>query len=63
MGSLSHTTLPSLFFRMNLYWKLVPAGRLTVVVQRGFEVVYELADRAIAEEVAHEPSWLMDPTR
>lgn len=46
-----------------MYWKLVPAGRLTVVVQRGFEVVYELADRAIAEEVAHEPSWLMDPTR
>lgn len=32
-----------------------------VVVHNGLDDVYELADRAIADEVDQEPNWLMDP--
>lgn len=62
-GSLSHTTVPSDSFLMNLYSKVVPAGSVTVVVHRGLEEVYEEAESAIAEEVSHELSWLIDPVR
>jgi hypothetical protein len=47
---------------MNLYSKVVPMGREIVVVHIGLDVVYELAERAIADEVDQEPSWLIEPT-
>ena len=62
-GSLSHTTVPSDSFLMNLYWKVVPTGRVTVAFHSGFEEVYEEAESAIAEELDHEPSWLIEPVR
>lgn len=46
---------------MNLYSKLVPAGRLIVVVHRGLEDVYIEAERAGAFEVSQLPSCAMDP--
>jgi hypothetical protein len=46
---------------MNLYSKVVPTGRLIVAVHSGLDDVYELADKAIADEVDQEPNWLMDP--
>jgi hypothetical protein len=48
---------------MNLYSKVVPAGRSIVTVHNGLDDVYELADKAIADVVDQEPSWLMDPAR
>lgn len=55
--------LPSVPFLINLYSKLVPTGRLIVAVHSGLDEVYEVEDRAIADEVDQEPNWLMDPTR
>lgn len=46
---------------MNLYSKLVPAGRLIVVVQRGLDEVYLEADRAGAFDVSQLPNALIDP--
>lgn len=46
---------------MNLYSKLVPAGRFKVAVQRGLELVYFDADNAGALAVFHEPSCEMLP--
>ena len=46
---------------MNLYSKLVPAGTLRVVVQRGFEEVYFDADNAGAFAVLQLPNCAMDP--
>lgn len=46
---------------MNLYSKLVPAGRLIVVVHRGLDDVYFEAERAGAFEVSQLPSCAMDP--
>lgn len=46
---------------MNLYSKLVPAGRFNVPVQRGLELVYFDADNAGALAVFHEPSCEMLP--
>jgi hypothetical protein len=53
--------LPSVSFLINLYSKVVPAGRLMVTVHNGLDDVYELADRAIADEVDQELNWLIDP--
>lgn len=53
--------LPSVSFLMNLYSKVVPAGRSIVVVQSGFDAVYPVADSATALSVDQEPSWLIDP--
>jgi hypothetical protein len=41
---------------MNLYSKVAPAGRLMVTVHKGLEDVYELADKAIADDVDQEPN-------
>jgi hypothetical protein len=46
---------------MNLYSKLVPAGRLIWVDHSGLELVYWLADSAGAFAVFQLPSWAMDP--
>lgn len=46
---------------MNLYSKLVPAGRLMVVVHSGFAAVYWEAESAGAEPVFQLPSCEMDP--
>jgi hypothetical protein len=54
--------LPSDSFLMNLYSKVVPTGREIVAVHNGLDDVYELAERAIADEVDQEPSWLIEPT-
>jgi hypothetical protein len=61
-GSLSQVTDPLLETRMNLYWKVVPAGRVTVTYQRLLLEVYLLALRATALLVSQLPSWEMDPT-
>lgn len=53
--------LPSVSFLINLYSKVVPTGRLIVTVHKGSDDVYELADKAIADEVDQELNWLMDP--
>jgi formaldehyde-activating enzyme involved in methanogenesis len=47
---------------MNLYSKLVPAGRLIVVDQRGLDAMYLSADSAGAEPVLQLPNCDMDPT-
>jgi len=47
---------------MNLYSKLVPAGRFSVVVQSGFDEVYCEADSAGAFAVSQLPSCEMEPT-
>lgn len=36
-GSASHTTVPSVWKRMYLYWKDVPGGKFTVPLHRGFD--------------------------
>lgn len=36
---------------------------MSVVFHSGLEEVYEEAERAMAEEVDHEPSWLIEPVR
>jgi hypothetical protein len=41
---------------MNLYSKVVPTGSVTDPVQSGLDVVYELADKAMADDVSQEPS-------
>lgn len=46
---------------MNLYSKLVPAGRLRVVDQTGFDDVYWAADSAGAFDVSQLPSWAIEP--
>jgi hypothetical protein len=46
---------------MNLYSKLVPAGRLIVVDQRGFAGVYLEAESAGAFAVFQLPNCAMDP--
>jgi hypothetical protein len=46
---------------MNLYSKLVPAGKLIVVVHKGFEDVYLEAERAGAFEVSQLPSSAIEP--
>lgn len=46
---------------MNLYSKLVPAGKLSVVVHRGFEEVYFEAERAGAFAVFQLPNCAMEP--
>ena len=46
---------------MNLNSKLVPAGRLIVVVHRGLDDVYLEAERAGAFDVSHPPSGSMEP--
>jgi hypothetical protein len=61
LGSLSHVTAPEDATLMNLYWKVVPAGRLTVYDQTGLRFVYAAADRAGADEVSQLPSWAMEP--
>lgn len=53
--------VPSDPFLKNLYSKVVPAGRSILAVHNGLDVVYDPADRAIAEEVDQEPNWLIDP--
>ena len=58
----SYVTVPLLSTLMNLYSKLVPAGRLIFVDHSGFEVVYWLADSAGADAVFQLPSWVIDPT-
>lgn len=62
-GSLSHAMLPSDPFLTNLYSNEVPTGRVTVTYHSGFDEVYLLADRAIAELVSQFPSWLIEPVR
>jgi hypothetical protein len=62
-GSLSHTVLPSDSFLKNLYWNEVPTGTVTVAYHSGFDEVYLLADRAIAELVSQLPSWLIEPLK
>lgn len=46
---------------MNLYSKLVPAGKLIVVDHSGLAEVYLLADSAGAEAVFQLPSCCIDP--
>lgn len=46
---------------MNLYSKLVPAGKLIVVVHKGLDEVYFEAESAGAFAVFQLPSWEMDP--
>jgi hypothetical protein len=46
--------LPSVSFLISLYSKVVPAGRSIATVHNGLDDVYELADRAIADEVDQE---------
>jgi hypothetical protein len=46
---------------MNLYSKLVPAGRLIVVVHKGLDDVYLEAERAGAFEVSQDPSSVIEP--
>jgi hypothetical protein len=46
---------------MNLYSKLVPAGRLIVVDQSGFDDVYFAAESAGALAVFQLPSCEMEP--
>ena len=58
----SYVTVPLLSTLMNLYSKLVPAGKLIFVDQSGFALVYWLAESAGAEAVFQLPSWAMDPT-
>jgi len=53
--------LPLVFLKY-LYWKLVPAGRLMVPVQRWLLLVYWEAESAIAELVSQLPSWEIEPT-
>lgn len=57
----SYVTEPLLSTLMNLYSKLVPAGRLIVVVQSGLEDVYWLAESAGADAVFQLPSCAIDP--
>lgn len=58
----SYVTAPLLSTLMNLYSKLVPAGRSIFVVHNGLEEVYWLADSAGAFAVFQLPSWAIDPT-
>jgi len=58
-GSDSQTTLPSVSLRINLYWKLVLGGRLTVIVQIG----YVAADRGSDAAGSQVPNCEMLPTR
>lgn len=46
---------------INLYSKLVPAGRLIVVVHSGLDEVYLEAERAGAFEVSQLPNNAMEP--
>jgi len=62
-GSLSHTILPSDSFRMNLYSKLVPAGKSTVTNHNGLLEVHCEALSAMPLAGAQVPSWLMLPTK
>jgi hypothetical protein len=57
----SYVTAPLLSTLINLYSKLVPAGRLRVVVHRGFGEVYLEADNAGAFAVFQLPSCAMEP--
>ena len=58
----SYETAPLLSTRINLYSKLVPAGRLIIVIQSGFNVVYLSAESAGACAVFLLPSCEMEPT-
>jgi hypothetical protein len=57
----SYVTAPLLSTLMNLYSKLIPAGKSIVVNQNGFVVVYLLADNAGADAVFQLPSCAIDP--
>lgn len=57
----SYVTLLLLSTLMNLYSKLVPAGRLIVLVHSGFAAVYCAADSVAALAVFQLPSCEMDP--
>lgn len=57
----SYATAPLLSTRMNLYSKLVPAGKLIVVVHSGFEAVYCAAESGGALAVFQLPSCAMEP--
>ena len=57
----SYVTAPLLSTLMNLYSKVVPAGRLSVVVHSGFDEVYLDAESAGAFAVFQLPSCTMDP--
>lgn len=57
----SYVTAPLLSTLMNLYSKLVPAGRLRVVVHNGFAEVYLDAESAGAFAVFQLPSCAIDP--
>jgi hypothetical protein len=61
LGSLSQVAVPEDATLMNLYWKVVPAGRVIVEVHRGFVLVYLDAESAGAEFAFQLPSWEMDP--
>lgn len=58
---LSYVTAPLLSTLIYLYSKLVPAGRLIVVVHNGFADVYWAADSAGAFAVFQLPSCEMEP--
>ena len=62
LGSDSHVTAPFDATLMNLYWNVVPDGKLSAMLQRWLLLVYPLADRAIALAVFQLPSCEMDPT-
>lgn len=57
----SYVTAPLLSTLMNLYSKLVPAGRLIVVDHSGLDTVYLSADNAGAEAVFQLPNCCIDP--
>ena len=57
----SYVTAPLLSTRINLYSKLVPAGKLTVVDHSGLDDVYLAADNAGADAVSQFPNCAIEP--
>lgn len=57
----SHSTVPSVRIRMNLYVSFAPAAMLTVVDQSGFPDVYCAAVRGTAVDVSQLPSSVVEP--
>jgi len=62
LGSLSQVTPPLDATLTNLYWNVVPAGKLTVALHLGLLLVYCDADSAGAAPTSQLPSCEMEPT-